>query len=125
MVASLEAVVQTVVQAAGQAVVQAVVVLPRELVEQRRKPLEDFDSMQQRRQPQREGVHLQEKSSAEPSLAVDIAPCPKHPSDLVDAPTGPGLLDRTLDHRLRLRAMLSPHSAMFLRPAHSVHSLHN
>jgi hypothetical protein len=107
------------------AVAQAVADRLHEVVQERHKPLEDRDPRQQKRQIRREWVQLdlREKSEEEDSnlavdaVAVDIVPCPTHPSEgPVDGPTDP--LERN-------RAMLPARFAMFLHFVRNFHVLHN
>lgn len=95
----------------------------QEVVQEHHKPLEGCDPRQQKRQIRREWVQLdlREKSEEEdPNLAVDavdIVPCPTHPSEgPVDGPTDP------LEHN---RAMLPARFAMFLHFVRNFHVLHN
>jgi len=100
---------------------EAVAVGPCEVVQERHKTLEEGDSRQQRRQVRREWVQLglREKLWGDPNLAVDIVPCPTHPSE------GPGPVDGPTDPLERNRAMPSARFAMFLHFVRNFHVPHN
>lgn len=96
--------------------------VPNEVVGLRRRGLEARDPKQHRRQAQRGGVHLREKSLVEPILAVDLAQRPTLPSeDLVDLPTV--LLERTHHYSPHHRDTHSRQLAMLLRLARIRHIL--